>query len=78
MTPRAHFVIHQMNSNIPTINRKFPYKFDHLLSGFSGAFVDLTQNIHVLDFEQIEDLLSLLKNYRNHEARGSALIGQHF
>jgi len=78
MTPRAHFVIHQMNSRIPTRKLKFPFQFDHLLSGFSGAFVNLTPNIHVLDFEQIEDLLSLLKNNPNQEVRGSSEIGHHF
>jgi hypothetical protein len=60
MTSRACAAIDEMNRITPTRNRKHPFRYDHLLPGFSGTFIKVTPDIDIMSIQEVNELLSLV------------------
>ena len=61
LTDRARVAIDEMNK---TKKRKTcPFRYDHLLQGFSGTFIKVTPDTEIMSIQQVKDLLSLFDKH---------------
>ena len=68
MTSRACAAIDEMNRITPTRNRKHPFRYDHLLPGFSGTFIKVTPDIDIMSIQEVNELLFLVGPHLSHVA----------
>ena len=57
LTPRARVAIDEMNKTKK--RKRSPFRYDHLLQGFSGTFIKVTPDTEIMTIQQVKDLLSL-------------------